>query len=182
MVHEILIWPDPKLREVSSPVTQFDDSLKSLANDMFETMYDAKGVGLAAPQIGILKRLVVIDTTSQDQDLKPVVLVNPRITLKEGEQEFMEGCLSVPDESAKTLRATKVAVTAQDLDGKEFTVETEGTLLAVALQHELEHLDGGLFVDHLSSLKRSLIKRKMLKLKESKAREKRRSARESIKP
>lgn len=171
MIHDILIWPDPRLREVSQPVTAFDADLKKLADDMFETMYAAKGVGLAAPQIGILKRVVVIDTTSQDQDLTPQVLVNPVITLKEGSQIFKEGCLSVPDEAENVERAVKVAVRAFDLSGKEFTLETDGTLLAVALQHELEHLDGGLFVDHLSSLKRGLIKRRMVRLKEAKRRE-----------
>ena len=114
MIHEILIWPDQRLRQASAPVTQFDDQLKALIRDMFETMYDAKGVGLAAPQIGIHKRLVVIDTTPQDKDLAPVVLVNPVITLKEGSQIFTEGCLSVPDEAEKVERAVKVAVKAQD--------------------------------------------------------------------
>ena len=175
MIREILIWPDARLREISKPVTAFDDSLKALVQDMFETMYEAKGVGLAAPQVGILKRVVVIDTTPQDKDLKPVVLVNPKITLKEGSQIFTEGCLSVPDEAEKVERAVKVAVQAQDVEGNEFTLETDGTLLAVALQHELEHLDGGLFVDHLSSLKKSLIKRRMLRLKEAKKREKKKA-------
>ena len=167
MVHDILIWPDPRLREVSAPVTEFDASLKALIKDMFETMYAAKGVGLAAPQIGVLKRVVVIDTSPQDEGTRPLVLINPRITLLEGKRLWSEGCLSVPDEQEKVKRAEKVAVTAFDEEGREFALEADGTLLALALQHELEHLEGGLFVDHLSSLKRGLIKRRMTRLKEA---------------
>lgn len=167
MVHDILIWPDARLREVSAPVTQFDEALKALVKDMFETMYAAKGVGLAAPQIGVLKRIVVIDTSPQDAGARPLVLVNPRITRQEGSRLWSEGCLSVPDEQEKVERAEKVWVTALDEAGSAFSIEADGTLLALALQHELEHLEGGLFVDHLSSLKRGLIKRRMLRLKEA---------------
>lgn len=165
MIHDILIWPDPRLRETSTPVEAFDEALKSLIKDMFETMYAAKGVGLAAPQIGILKRIAVIDTSPQDEGARPLVLVNPRITRQEGVRVWSEGCLSVPDEQEKVERAEKVWVTAFDEEGREFSIEADGTLLALALQHELEHLEGGLFVDHLSSLKRGLIKRRMARLK-----------------
>lgn len=170
MIHDILIWPDPKLREISAPVTRFDEALDALVRDMFETMYAAKGVGLAAPQIGIPQRVVVIDTSVQDENVRPLVLVNPRITRQEGSRLWSEGCLSLPDEQEKVQRAEKVWVTAFDQKGDEFSIEADGTVLALALQHELEHLEGNLFIDHLSSLKRGLIKRRMLRLKDATAR------------
>ncbi|MDR0966431.1 MAG: peptide deformylase [Myxococcales bacterium] len=166
MIHDILIWPDPKLREAAAPVTRFDEALDTLVHDMFETMYAAKGVGLAAPQIGVGQRVVVIDTSPQDEGAQPLVLINPRITRAEGSRLWSEGCLSVPDEQEKVQRAEKVWVTALDQKGNEIAIEADGSLLALALQHELEHLEGGLFIDHLSTLKRGLIKRRMLRLKE----------------
>jgi len=168
-IREILIWPDPELRKVSAPVEKFDDALRALAQDLFETMYDADGVGLAAPQIGVHQRIVVVDIASPDAERpsgeEPIVVVNPVFTLKEGEMSWEEGCLSVPGELGTVTRAAHVVVRYQDLDGNFHEIEAEG-LKAVALQHEFDHLDGKLFVDYLSRLKRNLIKKKMVKLRE----------------
>ena len=166
-VREILIWPDPRLLKASAKVEAIDDEIKKLAADMLETMYDAEGVGLAAPQVGVHKRVVVIDIHSKDGERpsgeEPLVLVNPEFLVKEGELTWEEGCLSVPGETGEVTRAAKVKVRYTDLAGKQIEMEAEG-LKAVALQHECDHLDGKLFVDYLSRLKRNVIKKKMLKL------------------
>ena len=164
MVREILIWPDPLLKKVSAPVERVDDGIRRLLDDMAETMYAADGVGLAAPQIGVLKRLVVIDTSPRQEGQKLIHLVNPEIVRGEGETTYTEGCLSIPGEAEDVDRFAKVWVRALDYRGKEFEVEAED-LLAIAVQHEHDHLEGTLFVDHLSSLKRELIRRRMKKLK-----------------
>jgi len=151
------------LETPAAPVTVFDGHLRKLAADMFETMYAAHGVGLAAPQIGIAQRLCVIDVTSGEDPNARLVLVNPMIIAGEGKQSQEEGCLSLPDFRAETPRPARVTIRAQDLEGKEFTMEGEG-LLARAFCHETDHLNGVLFIHHLSRLKRDSIKRKIRKL------------------
>ena len=165
MVREIVIWPDPVLKEIAKPVDRVDDSIRRLLDDMAETMYAADGVGLAAPQIGVSKRLVVIDVSPRQPDQKLIHLVNPEIVLAEGKRVYSEGCLSVPGEAEDVERASKVVVRALDYHGKPFEIAASDDLLTVALQHETDHLQGTMFVDHLSSLKRDLIKRRMKKLK-----------------
>lgn len=156
----ILHYPDPRLHQSATPVTEFTAQLKQLAEDMTETMYAAPGVGLAAPQVNVHKRLVVIDVSEDKNAL--MVLVNPQILAQEGTQEYEEGCLSVPGVYSKITRAARVRVQAQDLDGAPFEVEADG-LLAVCLQHEIDHLDGKVFVDYLSQLKQNRIRTKLLK-------------------
>ncbi len=170
MVREIVIWPDPVLKQVATPVDRVDDTIRKLLDDMAETMYAADGVGLAAPQIGVPKRVIVIDTSPRQEGQKLLHLVNPRIVRTEGETVYTEGCLSVPGEAEEVERAAKAWVAALDRDGKPIEIVGEG-LLAIALQHELDHLDGVLFVDHLSSLKRELIRKRMKKLKAERASE-----------
>ena len=175
-IREILIWPDPELLKVSQPVEKIDDEIKKLAADMLETMYDAEGVGLAAPQVGVHKRLVVIDIHAareidgeeRPSGEPPLVLVNPELFAKEGELAWEEGCLSVPGETGTVTRAAKVKVRYTDLDGAVQELAAEG-LKAVALQHECDHLDGKLFVDYVSRLKRNVIRRKMEKLRADRA-------------
>lgn len=156
----ILHYPDPRLHQSATPVTEFTAQLKQLAEDMTETMYAAPGVGLAAPQVNVHKRLVVIDVSEDKNAL--MVLVNPQILAQEGTQEYEEGCLSVPGVYSKITRAARVRVQAQNLDGEPFEIEAEG-LLAVCLQHEIDHLDGKVFVDYLSQLKQNRIRTKLLK-------------------
>jgi peptide deformylase len=165
---DILIWPDPQLLEISEPIAHIDDALKQLAEDMLETMYDADGVGLAAPQVGIQKRMVIIDihagADERPSGEPPLTLINPEFIEKEGELTWEEGCLSVPGELGEVTRAAKVKMKYTDLEGQEHVIEAEG-LKAVALQHECDHLDGKLFVDYLSRLKRNVIRRRMNKLR-----------------
>jgi len=164
MVREIVIWPDPVLKEIAKPVERVDDSLRKLLDDMAETMYAADGVGLAAPQVAVLKRVIVIDTSPRQEGQKLIHLVNPEIVKTEGITTYTEGCLSIPGEAEDVERAAKVWVRALDYHGKSYQLECDG-LLAIAVQHEYDHLQGTLFVDHLSSLKRELIRRRMKKLK-----------------
>jgi len=168
MIREIVIWPDPILKEVAKPVDRVDDDIRRLLDDMAETMYAADGVGLAAPQIAELKRVIVIDTSPRQEGQKLIHLVNPEIVRLEGETTYTEGCLSIPGEAEDVDRAAKAWVRALDYHGKPFEIEADG-LLAIALQHETDHLNGTLFVDHLSSLKRELIKKRMKKLKAERA-------------
>ncbi len=156
----ILEYPDPRLRTKAQPVTVFDAALKKLVADMFETMYAAPGVGLAATQVDVHKQLLIADM-SEDSD-HPLVLINPRILEKDGVQVFQEGCLSFPGLYADVERALQVKVAAHDADGKEFILEVEGPL-AVCIQHEMDHLVGKLFVDYLSALKRTLLLKRMEK-------------------
>jgi peptide deformylase len=168
-IREILIWPDPLLSKVSEPVEEITDEIRTLVEDMLETMYDADGVGLAAPQVGVHLQVVVIDIYGQTEDRpsgeEPLVLINPVFERAEGSLEWEEGCLSVPGETGMVKRNSDVKVKYLDLNGNEQTLEAEG-LKAVALQHECDHLNGKLFVDYLSRLKRNVIKRKMIKLKQ----------------
>lgn len=172
MIHEVLIWPDPRLREKAKEVKKFDAALLSLVDDLFETLHSAKGIGLAATQIGVNKRVFVIDASSkQDSDgTGPRVFVNPVFLLKEGNVLFDEACLSVPGESGEVQRFEKVIVQAFDQHGEQFQMEAQD-LLAIALQHETDHLDGVLYVDHLSPLKREMIKKRMKRLKASREEE-----------
>ena len=170
MIRDILIWPDPLLKQKALPVDKVDDGIRRLLDAMSETMYAADGVGLAAPQIGVLKRVIVIDTSPRQEGQKLIHLVNPVIVRAEGETTYTEGCLSIPGEAEDVDRFAKVWVRALDYHGKPFELEADG-LLAIALQHEHDHLQGTLFVDHLSSLKRELIRRRMKKLKAEKATE-----------
>jgi peptide deformylase len=170
MVREIIIWPDPILKEIAKPVDRVDDTLRRLLDDMAETMYAADGVGIAAPQIAELKRCIVIDTSPRQEGQKLIHLVNPEIVRTEGRTSYTEGCLSIPGEAEDVERYAKVWVRALDRAGKPFEIEADG-LLSIALQHETDHLEGTLFVDHLSSLKRELIKKRMKKLKAQRAAE-----------
>jgi peptide deformylase len=156
----ILRFPDVRLKKVATPITQIDDSIKKLVADMAETMYEAPGIGLAATQVDVHKRLVVIDTSEDKSDLR--VFINPVIDSLEGSQTGEEGCLSVPGIYDKVERAERVTVHFLDLEGKKQSITTDG-LLAVCIQHELDHLDGKVFVDHLSQLKQARIKSKMAK-------------------
>jgi peptide deformylase len=156
----ILEYPDARLRTRAVPVTVFDQRLRRQIEDMFETMYAAPGIGLAATQVDYHQRLIVIDV-SQEKD-QPLVLINPEILAKEGVSEFEEGCLSVPGYFDEVQRAAKVRVRAQDRDGQVFELEAEG-LLAVCIQHEMDHLEGKLFVDYLSELKRTRVRKKLEK-------------------
>ena len=157
---EVLRFPDEKLRTVAKKIEKVDKSITSLIEDMFETMRDENGIGLAATQIDVHKRLVVMDV-SENQDT-PLVFINPEITHKEGKTISEEGCLSVPNNYAQVERAEKISVSALDKKGEEFTLEADG-LLAICIQHELDHLNGKLFVDYLSPLKRQRIKTKLEK-------------------
>ncbi len=158
----ILNFPDSRLRIKAKPVTSFDAALRSLIDNMFETLYAAPGVGLAATQIDVHKRLLIVDV-SEDQD-DPHTFVNPRIVVRDGVSVHDEGCLSFPGIYEQVERASQVTVAAQDGYGQPFTLEADG-LMAVCVQHEIDHLDGKLFVDYISALKRSRIRKKMLKAK-----------------
>lgn len=163
MVYPITLYGDPVLETPAETITEFNDDLKKLVEDMFESMYAAHGVGLAAPQIGIGKRITVIDVTFKEDPNAKLVLINPEIIHKEGRQRGTEGCLSLPEFREDVTRPNKVTVRAQNLDGEWF--ETTGEeLLARALMHETEHLQGRLYISHISGLKRDLMKRKIKKL------------------
>lgn len=157
---EVLRFPDERLRTVAKPVAQVDDSIKKIIADMFETMYQENGIGLAATQVNIHQRIVVIDV-SEDKE-EQLVFINPEITKKDGSTISEEGCLSVPHSYAKVDRAETVTVKATNIDGQEFSLDADG-LLAICIQHELDHLQGKLFVDYLSPLKRQRIRTKLEK-------------------
>jgi peptide deformylase len=156
----ILEFPDKRLRTKAKPVTVFDAALKQLAADMLETMYEAPGIGLAATQVNVHKQLLVLDVSEEKNE--PLILVNARIVESEGSQTYQEGCLSVPGVFADVDRADRIRVEAQDVEGKAVTLEADG-LLAVCIQHEMDHLVGKLFVDYLSPLKRELVRKKLEK-------------------
>ncbi len=156
----ILHHPDPRLRIKAAPVTDFDSALATLVDDMFETMYAAPGIGLAATQIDVHQRVIVIDVSAERS--APVHLVNPVILSRDGEEEMEEGCLSVPGIFETVRRADRVRVRAQDRDGETFELDADG-LLAVCIQHEMDHLEGKLFVDYLSNLKQGRIRKKLEK-------------------
>lgn len=156
----ILRFPDVRLKKVASPIKAIDDKIRRLASDMAETMYEAPGIGLAATQVDVHQRLVVIDTSEDKSEL--LVLVNPEVVVWEGEQSGEEGCLSVPGIYEKVERAERVTVNFLDLDGQPRSLTADG-LLAVCIQHEIDHLDGKVFVDHLSQLKQTRIRSKLAK-------------------
>ena len=164
MVRDVLIYPDPVLQQKAKQVARVDDSIRALIKDMAETMYAEDGVGLAAPQVGVLKRVLVVDTSPRQPGQKLIAFINPELVTAEGRTKYTEGCLSIPGESEEIERFAKVTVRALNEKGESFDLEAEG-LLAIALQHEMDHLDGRLFVDRLSSLKRGLIRKRMLKYK-----------------
>ena len=163
MIYPIVKLGEPVLEKPADAVTEFDEGLKKLVEDMFESMYEAHGVGLAAPQIGIGKRIAVIDVTFKEDPNAKLVLVNPEIVHTEGRITSQEGCLSIPDFREKVTRAREVTVKAQDIHGKWFE-HTGEDLLARAFLHETDHLNGKLYISHVSALKRDLIKRKVKKL------------------
>jgi peptide deformylase len=163
MVLKILKYPDPVLSQPGEPVTEFDDELRKLVADMFETMYSAQGIGLAAPQVGISKRLTVIDLSLGKEPNDKLVLINPEVVSSEGRLYEEEGCLSFPDIREKVVRAAKVRIRAQDEHGKWFEMDGE-ELLSRAFQHEIDHLNGILFIFRMSPLKRNLNLRKIRKL------------------
>lgn len=167
-----ILWaPDPILKTKCAPVEAIDDDVRRLMDDMLETMYAAPGVGLAAPQVGVTRRVIVVDTAGEDEKARPIQLANPEI-VRASEQTRIgeEGCLSLPEHFAEVERAAAVTVRYLDRDGEEQKVDAEG-LLAVCLQHEIDHLNGVLFVDHLSALKRNIILKKMVKAKKQRARD-----------
>jgi peptide deformylase len=167
MVRKILKYGEPVLEQKSEPVTEFDTpELRQLVADMWETMYAAKGVGLAAPQIGMKKRISVIDVSVGENEADKIVIINPEIITREGKQTGEEGCLSIPGFREPVSRANKVSIRARNEKGE--TVELAGEeLLARAFQHEIDHLDGILFINHLSSLKRDIIRRKIKKMQKA---------------
>lgn len=168
---QILLHPDPRLKKVTSPVTKVTDDLRRLADDMLETMYDAPGVGLAAPQVGSMARMFVMDCVKEkDAEPRPMVLINPEITWTSDETNtYEEGCLSIPEQFGEVVRPKEVEVTWTDLNGAQQSERFDG-LWATCAQHELDHLDGKLFIDHLKPLRRQMITRKMVKLKRELAR------------
>ncbi len=165
---EILKYPDPRLRRKAERVGEIDDRIRSLVADMIDTMYHARGIGLAATQVGVEKRVIVLDVPDdeevydEERGKNLIVLINPEVLSTEGSMRYKEGCLSFPGITVEVKRYSKVVVRGLDRDGKEITIQGEG-LLAVALQHEIDHLDGILFIDRVSRLKRDMIKRKIKK-------------------
>ncbi len=170
MIRPILIHPDPRLKKLCDPVTEITAELRVLAADMLETMYEAPGIGLAAPQVGVTKRLLVMDCI-KDGPAEPMVLINPQVIwASEDQTVYEEGCLSIPDQYADVKRPAEVQVRWTDLDGQAQEQQFSG-LWATCVQHEIDHLDGKLFIDYLGPLKRQMITRKMEKLKRELARE-----------
>lgn len=163
MIYPIVKFGNPVLDKPAEKVTVFDEELKKLAEDMFESMYAARGVGLAAPQIGISRRIAVVDVTFKEDPKAKIILINPEIIHKQGRHSQSEGCLSIPDFRENVSRAQMVTIRAQDLNGNFFE-KMGDDLLARAFQHETDHLNGKLYISHISALKRDLIKRKIRKL------------------
>ena len=185
-LREILIWPDPRLKQKAKAVAEVDAAVRKLCDDLAETMYEARGVGLAAPQIGALQRVIAIDVAQREppqpgpdgQPAEPkkrgeglFFLINPELKLGEGEHTYTEGCLSIPEEYEEVTRYGHIVVDFLARDGKRKRLEATQSLLSVCVQHEMDHLEDKLFVDHLSALKRELIRRRMKKLKTRRAEE-----------
>jgi peptide deformylase len=165
----ILTAPDPELKKISQPVKQVDASVRKLMDDMLETMYHAPGIGLAAPQVGVLKRVIVLDLAREGEEPQPLRIANPEIVwVSDDDATYNEGCLSVPEHYADVVRPAACRVRYLDHDNQRQEIAAEG-LLATCLQHEIDHLDGVLFIDHLTSLKRNIILRKLLKAKKASA-------------
>ena len=162
-IKPLIILPDPILRQVSKPIETIDGEVKKLADDMLETMYDAPGIGLAAIQIGVARRMLVLDVSKDGEDKKPLVFINPEIVASsDARSVYEEGCLSIPDYYAEVERPAGITVRHLDREGKEQVTEADG-LLATCLQHEIDHLNGVLFIDHISKLKREMVIRKFTK-------------------
>lgn len=162
-IKPLIILPDPILRQVSKPIETVDSEVKKLADDMLETMYDAPGIGLAAIQIGVARRMLVLDVSKDGEDKQPLVFINPEIVASsDARSVYEEGCLSIPDYYAEVERPATITVKHIDRDGKEQIVEADG-LLATCLQHEIDHLNGVLFIDHISKLKREMVVRRFTK-------------------
>jgi len=162
-IKPLIILPDPILRLVSKPIETIDSEVKKLADDMLETMYDAPGIGLAAIQIGVARRMLVLDVSKEGEDKKPLVFINPEVVVSsDARSVYEEGCLSIPDYYAEVERPAGITVKHLDRDGKEQVTEADG-LLATCLQHEIDHLNGVLFIDHISKLKREMVIRKFTK-------------------
>ena len=170
-LRDIILHPDQRLKTTTDPVSTIDDGLKKLADDMLETMYNAPGIGLAAPQVGVMKRLLVMDCEKdEDATPRPMVLINPEVKWSSDERNvYEEGCLSIPDQYADVERPAEVEVTWLGLDGAENSERFDG-LWATCVQHEIDHLNGKLFIDYLKPLKRQMTTRKMQKLKRGRAR------------
>ncbi|PZU84119.1 MAG: peptide deformylase [Shinella sp.] len=168
-IKPLIILPDPLLRQVSASVERVDDDVRRLADDMLETMYDAPGIGLAAIQVGVARRMLVIDVSREGEEKTPLVFINPEIIKSSDERSsYEEGCLSIPDYYAEVERPAIVTVKSLDRDGKEQITEADG-LLATCLQHEIDHLNGVLFIDHISRLKRDMVIKKFTKVAKQKA-------------
>jgi peptide deformylase len=162
-IKPLIILPDPVLRQISAPLELVDDAVRGLASDMLDTMYDAPGIGLAAIQVGIPKRMLVIDLSKEDEEKKPQVYINPEIVQFSDERStYEEGCLSIPDYYAEVERPARITVKFVGLDGEEHMLDADG-ILATCLQHEIDHLNGVLFIDHISRLKREMVIRKFTK-------------------
>ncbi|OKP81421.1 peptide deformylase [Ensifer adhaerens] len=162
-IKPLIILPDPVLRQVSTPIETVDADVRRLADDMLETMYDAPGIGLAAIQIGVARRMLVLDVSKEGDEKTPLVFINPEIVASSDTYSvYEEGCLSIPDYYAEVERPAVITVKHLDRDGNEQTIEAEG-LLATCLQHEIDHLNGVLFIDHISKLKRDMVIRKFTK-------------------
>ena len=170
-IRPILLHPDPRLKKATDPVARITPEIEALAADMLATMYDAPGIGLAAPQVGVLSRIFVMDAQRDPQaEPQPMVMINPEITWESDEQNvYEEGCLSIPDHYAEVTRPAAVRVYWLGLDGKTHEQDFDG-LWATCAQHEIDHLDGVLFIDHISAMRRQMITRKMVKLKRDMAR------------
>lgn len=165
----ILIHPDPRLKKMCAPFETVDSAVRKLADDMLETMHDAPGIGLAAPQIGVLQRLIVMDCSAKDEAPEPMALINPNVTwASETLNTYEEGCLSIPEQYEEVTRPAEVKIRYTDLDGKTQEQEFDG-LWATCVQHEIDHLNGKLFIDYLSRIKRGMITKKMKKLKAERA-------------
>jgi peptide deformylase len=171
MKRQILIHPDPRLKKLCAPVPDLSDELRTLANDMLETMYDAPGIGLAAPQVGVLDRLIVMDCVKEEGERpRPLILFNPEIVSSSDEKStYEEGCLSIPEQYAEVVRPSEVEVRWIDMDGNQQQEVFTG-LWATCVQHEIDHLNGKLFIDYLGPMRRQMITRKMQKLKREMAR------------
>ncbi len=164
-IRQILQFPDPRLRKKAAPIEHIADDILKLADDMFATMYDAPGIGLAATQINVQKHIAVIDISQEKSS--PLIFINAKITMKQGEREYEEGCLSIPEARGVIKRADTLHIKALDIDGKTFELDADG-LLATCIQHEMDHLNGQLFIDHLSNLKRQRIQKRAGKRRKQK--------------
>ncbi|MBN8950008.1 MULTISPECIES: peptide deformylase [unclassified Rhizobium] len=168
-IKPLIILPDPLLRQASKPIEQIDTEIQRLADDMLETMYDAPGIGLAAIQIGVPRRMLVIDVAREGEEKTPLVFINPEIVASSDERSvYEEGCLSIPDYYAEVERPARVTVKHLDRNGKEQLTEADG-LLATCVQHEIDHLNGVLFIDYISRLKRDMVIKKFTKAAKAKA-------------